>query len=266
MANDKDIGISIPVEAHAVAGSAKKAIGDVVSEANSALKKRYIEVSPETRLSLDKNKFSKEFIKAHEDLFARLDKASAKGFSLSEKELNSLLKKYQRFISVANKEDKGSLPQVEKIKSIVGKSLEPFKEFQSEYKKIATMANKEATKVEKQMTSSLNKKFKLNKDKGVGALSKRLNYPTDTSFNRKGYALTETAHESEYSGHRNPWMQGLAHDMPGIRKKQKLSLKQWKDFKYTPAKGGGRQTTETENDKYQANHALDVLKRIVPNY
>ena len=84
MANDKDMGIGIPVEAYAVAGSAKKAIGDVVNEANDALKKRYIEVSPEARLSLDKNKFSKEFIKAHEDLFARLDKASAKGFSLSD--------------------------------------------------------------------------------------------------------------------------------------------------------------------------------------
>lgn len=263
MANDKEIGIEIPVSAYAVNGSGEKAVNTIINEANKALKKHYIEVSPETRISLDKGKFSKEFIKAHEDLFGQLDKASAKGFSLSEKELTTLMNKYKRFMKIANKEGKGGLPQVEKIKGSLGKALEPYNEYKISYKKMVAEVEKETKKLEKQINSGTTKAqrtYKPNKSKGVYAVAQKLGYPTDTSFNRKGVATPQTARESEYSSHRNAWMQAMANRMKQEKKLEALSLKVWKDPNYKVAKGGGRQTTEAEQNNAIAKKALAELK------
>ena len=121
---DKEIGLNIPVSAYADKDSAKEAVNELTKGVLKSLKDGYIEVPAEIKASFTRG--SKELEKAQKDVINQWEKMSKEGFSSSEKYLDDLIDKYQKFKRLAGREGKGNSKQSKWLTKNIGESLQPY--------------------------------------------------------------------------------------------------------------------------------------------
>ena len=88
--------------------SAEKAPQEITKIILGALKDGYIKIPAAISDEFDKSKVSRKLIKAQEDFVKQWTKLSEEGFSSSEEDLDSFIKKYNKFSKLLDKEAKDS--------------------------------------------------------------------------------------------------------------------------------------------------------------
>lgn len=122
MANDKETGIKISVEAEADVKSAEVAAEKIEKGVLSKLKDGYIPIPVEIKAPIEGA--SKELKQAQEDVIKQWEETFSKGFSSSKKDLNKLSDAYKRFKRLGS--SKADTKQYEYISSLMGKQIQEY--------------------------------------------------------------------------------------------------------------------------------------------
>ncbi|MDE6946285.1 MAG: hypothetical protein K2P14_03780 [Anaeroplasmataceae bacterium] len=274
---DKETGLNIPVSAYADKNSAKEAVNDLTKGILNSLKDGYIAIPAEVKTSF--NKSSKELDKAQKDIIKQWEKMSKEGFSSSEKYLNDLINKYQKFKKLAGQEGKGNSKQTKWLTSTIGKALQPYLAQKRELEGIIASFEKttKTTKKSKRRNDKYNpdfgshseKEIKSNiKDqqrrqtKGLKSITGPMDYKTRSGAN-PGRTNDYSFKMSESSPYQSLWALTEARTRKEMKQREKDSLVEYKDMEKAKNAPKGRSTTKAEDLNIKASKSITELKNMI---